>query len=251
VHLRLTGISRLDADLGAGADTFTATGNLAALITFDIDGGEGDDTLLGGNGADVLSGGPGDDFLDGNQGADTLTGGDGFDGFQWDPGDGSDTVNGGAGADRVVFNGSGANERIELSAAGAGHARLTRDVAAILMDLDDVERVDLRALAGTDTVTVSDLTGTELVDVRTDLAGVGGADDLQVDTVVVNGAAGDDTIAVVDSGPDVVVQGGFTTVRIANPAPATDRLNVNGLAGNDVVTATPAAGTLIGLDLVP
>jgi Ca2+-binding RTX toxin-like protein len=250
-HLHLTGISRLDVDLGAGGDTFTATGNLAALIILDVDGGDGDDILLGGNGADVLSGGAGDDFLDGNQGADTLAGGDGFDGFQWDPGDGSDTVNGGAGADRVVFNGSGANERIELSAAGAGHARLTRDVAAIIMDLDDVERVDLRTFGGTDTVTVNDLTGTELVDVRTDLAAVGGGDDLQIDNVVVNGTAGDDTLAIVDSGPDVVVQGGAATVRITNAAPTADRLTVNGLAGNDVVTATPAAGSLIVLDLVP
>lgn len=69
--------------------------------------------------------------------------------------------------------------------------------------------------------------------------------------MVVNGTAGDDTITVVDSGPDVVVQGLAATVRISRAAPATDRLTVNGLAGNDSVTATPAAGTLIGLDLAP
>ena len=35
-----------------------------------IDGGIGNDTLLGGNGADVLIGGAGNDFVDGNQGDD-------------------------------------------------------------------------------------------------------------------------------------------------------------------------------------
>ena len=69
--------------------------------------------------------------------------------------------------------------------------------------------------------------------------------------MVVNGTAGDDIVTVVDSGPDVVVQGLLATVRISNAAPASDRLTVNGLAGNDSVTATPAAGTLIVLDLVP
>ena len=251
MQLRLTTVEVLDVELGAGDDSFSAVGNVASLVTLDVDGGDGGDTLLGGNGADILAGGAGDDFLDGNQGLDTLLGGDGFDGFQWDPGDSSDTIVGGAGADRLVFNGSGASERLELSSAAGGHVRLTRDVATIVMDLDDVERVELRAFAGVDTVTVNDLTGTDLVDVRTDLGAVGGADDLSADSVVVNGTAGDDIVTVVDSGPDVVVQGLLTTVRISNAAPASDRLTVNGLAGNDSVTATPAAGTLILLDLVP
>ncbi len=251
MHLRLTTVALLDVDLGAGADSFSAVGNLASLVSLDVDGGDGDDTLLGGNGADVLAGGAGDDFVDGNQGADTLSGGDGNDVFQWDPGDTSDVVNGGAGADRLVFNGSGASERLELSAAAAGHVRLTRDVAGVVVDLDDVETVDLRAFAGTDVITVNDLTGTDVTAVRTDLGAVGGGDDAATDTVVVNGTAGDDTITVVADGSDVVVQGLAATVRISHAAPATDRLTVNGLAGNDSVTATPAAGTLIGLDLVP
>jgi Ca2+-binding RTX toxin-like protein len=251
LHLRLTAVAVLDIDLGAGADRFSAVGNVAALVSLDVDGGDGDDTLLGGNGADVLAGGAGNDFVDGNQGADTLAGGDGSDVFQWDPGDTSDVVNGGAGADRLLFNGSSASERLELSAAGGGHARLTRDVAGVTLDLDDVETVDLRAFAGTDVITVNDLAGTDVTTVGTDLGAIGGADDAAADTVVVNGTAGDDTITVADSGPDVVIQGLVATVRITHPAPATDRLTVNGLAGNDSVTATPAAGTLIGIDLVP
>ena len=53
-----------------GNDSLSCTGNLAALIQITADGGAGDDTLLGSNGADVLIGGGDHDFIDGNQGND-------------------------------------------------------------------------------------------------------------------------------------------------------------------------------------
>ncbi|MDQ4069807.1 MAG: hypothetical protein M3203_10120 [Actinomycetota bacterium] len=251
LYLNLTGIDVLDVDLAGGNDSFSATGNLADLIHLDVDGGDGDDTLLGGNGGDTLRGGAGDDLVDGNQGRDTVTLGDGSDVFRWDPGDASDVVDGGTGADRLQFNGSGASEHFDLSAAAAGRVRLTRDVAGVVTDLDDVEVVDLRAFGGTDTITVNDLAGTDVTEVRTDLAAAGGGDDGQVDSVVVNGTAGDDTITVADAGSDVVVQGLGATVRISHAGPTSDRLTVNGLAGNDDITATPGAEALIVLDLVP
>ena len=37
-----------------GDDSFSATGNLAALIKITVDGGTGNDTLLGSNGIDIL-----------------------------------------------------------------------------------------------------------------------------------------------------------------------------------------------------
>src|SRR5918997_3277791 len=53
-----------------GDDSFSATGNLAALIEITVDGGANNDTLLGSNGADLLLGGDGNDFADGQQGND-------------------------------------------------------------------------------------------------------------------------------------------------------------------------------------
>ena len=53
------------------------------------------------------------------------------------------------------FNGSNANETMEVSAIG-GRVRFFRDVANINMDLDGVERIDAEALGGADTVTVGD-----------------------------------------------------------------------------------------------
>ena len=55
-----------------GDDSFSATGNLAALIHITADGGTGNDTVLGSNGADSLLGGDGNDLIDGQQGNDNV-----------------------------------------------------------------------------------------------------------------------------------------------------------------------------------
>ena len=114
---------KLTLNANGGDDSFSATGNLAALIQITVDGGTGNDTIIGSNGADILLGGDGNDRVDGNQGNDTAFLGAGDDTFQWDPGDGSDTVEGQDGADTMLFNGSNANENIDISANG-GRVRL-------------------------------------------------------------------------------------------------------------------------------
>ena len=178
-----------------GDDSYSATGNLAALIKITVDGGTGNDNLLGSNGIDVLLGGDGDDFVDGQQGNDVGFLGAGDDTFQWDPGDGNDVIEGQDGSDEMLFNGSAANERMEASANG-GRVRFTRDIANIVMDLDDVETIDARMLGGTDTLTVNDLSGTNVVDVKAGLAAPGGGDDLAADNVIVNATNGDDVVTV-------------------------------------------------------
>ena len=181
-----------------GDDSFSATGNLAALIKITVDGGAGNDTILGSNGVDLLLGGDGNDFIDGQQGNDVGFLGAGDDVFQWDPGDGSDIVEGQAGTDRMLFNGSAANEIFEASANG-GRVRFTRNVGTIVMDLNDVEAVDVNALGGTDTTIVNDLSGTDVVELNANLAGtIGGtAGDGAADVVIVNGTNGDDIVDVV------------------------------------------------------
>ncbi|MGH8664197.1 MAG: calcium-binding protein, partial [Burkholderiales bacterium] len=159
----------LVVNMNGGDDSFSATGNLAALIKITVDGGAGNDTILGSNGADLLIGGDGNDFIDGQQGNDVAFLGAGEDVFQWDPGDGSDTVEGQAGIDTMLFNGSAGSEIFETSANG-GRMRFTRNLGNIVMDLDDVEAIDLNALGGADTIVVNDLAGTDLQAVNIDLA---------------------------------------------------------------------------------
>ena len=53
--------------------------------------------------------------------------------------------------------------------------RFTRNLGNIVMDLNDVEAIDLNTLGGTDTTTINDLTGTDLVEINVNQAGtIGG-----------------------------------------------------------------------------
>src|SRR4029079_15586339 len=134
-----------------------------------VDGGTGNDSLLGTNGVDFLLGGDGNDFVDGQQGNDTALLGAGDDTFQWDPGDGSDVVEGQDGTDRMLFNGANIAEKIDISANGS-RVRFSRGGASITMDLGGVERVDFKALGGADTIRIGDMSGTDLKTVNLDLA---------------------------------------------------------------------------------
>jgi Ca2+-binding RTX toxin-like protein len=240
----------LVVNMNGGDDTFSATGNLAALIKITVDGGAGNDTILGSNGVDLLLGGDGNDFIDGQQGNDTSLLGAGDDVFQWDPGDGSDTVEGQDGTDTMLFNGSGVGELFEASANGE-RVRFTRNVGNIVMDLNDVERIELNALGGTDSVTVNDLSGTDMSEIDIDLAGAlgGTTGDGQADTVIVNGTNDDDTVEVLASGTSATVVGLSALVRIANLEAANDQLLINGLGGNDTISAVTVPAGIMKLTL--
>src|SRR5215218_1702508 len=241
---------KLVLNANGGDDSFSATGNLAALIQITVDGGAGNDTILGSNGIDLLLGGDGDDFVDGQQGNDVALLGAGGDVFQWDPGDGSDTVEGQDGSDTMLFNGANIGEIFEASANG-GRVRFTRNVGNIVMDLNDVEAIDLNALGGTDTTTVNDLSGTDLVKIDVDQAGAlgGTAGDGQADTVVVKGTNGNDVIDVFGAGTSLSVVGLSAQVNIANAEGANDALVVNALGGSDGVTATTLPAGVIKLTI--
>ena len=241
----------LQLNANGGNDSFTATGNLAPLIAISVDGGAGDDTILGSNGADRLAGGPGKDFIDGNQGADVGLLGADDDVFQWDPGDGSDIVEGGDGFDTMLFNGANVNESFDVSPNGQ-RVRFFRNVGNITMDTAGVENIDLNALGGADNVVVNDMTGTDLTDVHVDLAQVpgSGVDDGQADNVTVNGTAGNDVAIVGQQGTDLQVVNLKPTVTVSASSPETDHLTVAALDGDDVVDASGVSGAsaLLSLD---
>jgi RTX calcium-binding nonapeptide repeat (4 copies) len=201
-----------------------------------LDGGAGNDTLAGGAGAENLIGGDGNDSIDGNGGADTALMRAGDDTFVWDPGDGSDVVEGQDGSDTMLFNGAGGAEQVDLSANG-NRLRFFRTQGTITMDTAGVEGVDFNALGGTDLVTVNDLTGTEVTDVRVDLAATvgGGTGDGQADRVVLNATDGEDAINVNGDAGGVKVSGLSATVAVLHSEVANDRLEINTLDGRDSV----------------
>ena len=158
-----------------GDDTITAANGLGRLIHLTVDGGDGNDTITGGDGSDTLIGGHGNDILIGGAGNDT---------FIWNPGDGSDIIEGQSGRDTLQFNGASSKENFNLSANGR-RLRLTRDVGNVTMDVNGVELVNIAGLGGGDTITIGDLSGTDVTRVNVDLAGTSDSqsDNGVVDTV--------------------------------------------------------------------
>ena len=238
----------LVVNANGGNDTITATGNLAALISLTLDGGAGNDTITGGNGADLIIGGTGNDVVDGGGGNDTALLGDDDDTFTWNPGGGSDTVEGQGGFDTLQFNGANIAENIGISANG-GRVLFTRDIANVTMDLNDVEKINFKALGGADTITVNDLTGTDAQQVAIDLEANGGGGDGAADRVIVNGTNGVDQITVTSSGSTVLVNGLPAQVSISGQEAANDRLTINGAGGADVIDASALAAGQIALTI--
>jgi Ca2+-binding RTX toxin-like protein len=235
-------VASIAVDAGGGKDLVRiddANGTFTDTIPTTLDGGDGNDTIAGGKGAETLFGGAGNDSIDGNGGNDTAFLGAGDDTFVWDPGDGSDTVDGRDGTDTMLFNGADAAERVALLANGN---RLTflRSPGAITMDTAGVEQVDFNALGGADVVTVDDLSGTDVKTVNLDL----GANDGQRDAVFVHGSNRNDTVSVNGDASNVTISGLSAQVAIEHQEP-TDELEVDGLGGNDAISAAGIAANAI------
>jgi len=203
-------------------------------------------TINGGLGSDVLIGSEGDDLINGGDGNDLALMGAGDDTFVWNPGDDNDTIEGQDGFDTMIFNGANVAENITISANG-GRVRFTRDVANVVMDLDDTEAITFNALGGADTVVVNDLTGTDVVEVNVNLAAVNGVGDAQPDSVIAQGTSGDDVVLVFGDPAGVALFGLAAQINIVGSEAALDRLIVNLLGGDDVLDASGLEAGVIGL----
>ena len=154
-----------------------------------------------------------------------------------------------------------------------GHVTLTRDVAAISMDLDNVEQIQIAALGGADTIVVNDLSKTDVHQVAIDLAAQpgSGTGDGQADSVTVTGTAGRDhpgcgsghlghgrgpAGAGQITGPEgsqdsLVVKGGNDNDLIQAPSLAAGvlkQLTLDGGSGDDTLLGSQGADTLLGGD---
>lgn len=92
---------------GGGNDLLFGAQNVGVGPGNTLNGGAGNDFLLGGNGNDILIGGDGDDVLVGGMGNDTLTGGAGNDVFVFGGGgaDGSNVITDFSTGDRIRIGG--------------------------------------------------------------------------------------------------------------------------------------------------
>lgn len=236
----------ISVSLRSGADRFSVSSGGSALTDTPlvVEGGAGDDNITGGAGRDVLTGDRGADFVDGGVGVDTELLGPGDDVAAWVPGEGNDVVDGGSGHDTLAFDGGGGNDVMSLSANG--HAAVfLRSPGSIRMDLTDVERLDVNALAGADTVTLDDVSGTDVQETAIDL-GIGGVADTSKDVVVVHGTEQADDVAV-DAVAGALSVSGLRPATVITGSDTRDELHVDTLGGHDDVEVTNAATQLIGI----
>ncbi|MFV2065670.1 MAG: SdrD B-like domain-containing protein, partial [Pirellulales bacterium] len=197
------GVTSILVRAGDGADEITFDGSVAVPVT--MEGGDGDDILIGGQGpntirggkgndritggklADDLFGDEGDDVITGKDGDDTIEGGDGSDRIRGEGG--NDTINGGEGDDDLsggggadTLRGEGGNDR--LSGGGDG------DDPNPLLDGGD----------GDDSIQGGSAADTIEGGAGADIINAGAGDD------TIDGGSGDDII-LADDGADAITGG--------------------------------------------
>ncbi|HEX2230114.1 MAG TPA: hypothetical protein VHM64_23510, partial [Candidatus Binatia bacterium] len=134
-------------------------------------------------------------------------------------------------------------EIFNVSANGR-NVSFTRNIGNIVMDLDHVEIIELNALGGADTITVNDLSGTDMDKIGINLA-VGGIGDGLSDMVIVNATESDNTeITVSGSGDFAVVKGLHARVEVGGADAGNDSLIINSLGGNDRIDASAFTGVI-------
>ena len=225
---------------GAGNDE-VLSGNKSDIII----GAGGDDSLLGGAGLDHLHGGFGNDFVTGNAGTDIEVLGAGNDTAAWVPGEGNDVILGARGRDTLAFTGSAGDEAFSVAPNGDAVVFL-RSLGSVRMDLHSLERVEIQALGGADTVTVNDLSGTNLAAVDVDLSVPEGQGDGAADTLTLNGTGSADVLAVDATDGGVAVSGLPTSMTVTGEE-VNDSLQINTLGGDDTVSVTDAANALMAI----
>jgi Ca2+-binding RTX toxin-like protein len=204
---------------------------LTTAATLEIDGGGGDDIIVGGPAADHLIGGDGNDRLTGFTGADDVDGGAGNDVMIWNNGDGNDTNDGDAGVDESLITGRNTTDDMTVVNTPGGRVLFSRAAPGpFTVDMGTVERLSLTPFAGDDKlVTAPDVTlpisvaaGPGLDNITTG-AGVdlieGGED---VDTL--NGGAGGDRI-LGNPGNDLMNGNAGNDTLVWNNGDGTDDMN--------------------------
>jgi Ca2+-binding RTX toxin-like protein len=122
-HFLLVDVQRVIVHGLAGNDRIDAT---SAPLGIHVDGGVGNDRIIGTERADTLVGGDGDDRLRGRAGNDVLVGGAG-----------ADTVAGGAGRDDIFINDSEA----DVASGGPGADGIVDDFIDTVKSFQRIARV--------------------------------------------------------------------------------------------------------------
>jgi Ca2+-binding RTX toxin-like protein len=233
----------------AGNDTIRVDESNGALPAVNLFGGDGNDTLIGGsgndllfgqagndtlvggNGNDLLFGGDGNDTLTGGAGSDQMFGGAGNDRMVWNPGDGSDLMEGGDGIDTAEVNGGNGAEVFTVTANGS-RVRFDRvSPAPFSLDIGTTENLVVNMNGGDDVFTAGNGLA-NLIHLTVD----GGAGNDTItggdgdDTLI--GGSGNDTITG-GRGSDLALLGTGDDTFVWNPGDGSD--TVEGQDGTDTL----------------
>ncbi len=240
---------------GGGNDVLDLSGLTGYGGAVTIDGGDGDDSLIGTNGTifgiggDTLRGGAGNDTLDGRGGFDDLDGGIGNDSLLGGTGDdtlrdgsGADTFDGGLGSDRLVavsffntFDVTGTNAGTLNGDSFSSVENLTGGIFFDTFNFQPLGRIDgnLDGGLGTDTLSYERVTN---VSVNLELGSatdVGGGASFRVSGIEnVTGGSGNDALT------------GDGLANVLNGGAGNDTLD--GRAGNDTLDGGLGNDTLLG-----
>ena len=232
-HNTLAGLeSATDFDSDPGVQTLPDTATLT------IDGGGGDDIIVGGPNLDTIRGGAGDDRLTGGpNGAnppnpESIQGGAGNDVMIWNNGDGDDVNDGGDGIDETQFNNGTADDVMDVAPVGnAGAHHFHRVGADIDIDITQTtERLNINAFSGDDSlVSAPGTTIPTTIDAGSGSDTIttgGGADLVQGGTGAdtLNGGAGGDRI-VGNPGNDTMNGGAGDDTLVWNNGDGNDQMN--------------------------
>lgn len=186
---------------GAPGDTDNATVNVVRDVTGTIDGTTAANILVGSDAANTFDAGTGDDVVFAGGGNDTII---------WNANtanatsnnnsDGRDVVDGGAGTvDTFVINGNTANNVAETYRI---YSRAAADAAGLTVRNSDTEIVITRG-GTTNAFIIAELDNIEEIVVNTDngndtvqVIGDFAPTSLDVNTITINGGAGDDTVDI-------------------------------------------------------
>ncbi len=238
---------------GIGDDVLTANNAKIGDIRLRMEGGDGNDSILGSSGSDTLSGDAGIDRIKGGNGNDLILGGASIDSLNGDAG--NDTIIGGDGSDTLVGDGA------DTIFGDAGDDSLQGDQGADLISGGEGDDF-ARGGDGNDTITGDTGNDSLLGDSALDSISGGDGDDTLDggrNDDVLNGGNGNDKIRG-DHGNDSIVGGaGNDTINggdgddIINGQTGDDLLtgadgddNVNGGEGKDIITGGDGDDTLLG-----
>lgn len=150
--------------------------------------------------------------------------------------------------DRIVVNGTNNAETVDIRGTGNGsYSVLGLSAIVNVKGSEATDSFTVNTFGGNDTITLNDLTGTDLSQFTLNLAN-NGTGDGQVDTIVINGTASRDAMTATSSSSGIAITGLAANITIVG-AETADTLTLNGLAGDDTINASGLAANLMQLTL--